>query len=47
LQPVHRNPVIAAAGRQVEQQYGWSLEDNTSADGELVYVIFTWALYGL
>jgi sulfiredoxin len=30
---VRRNPVIAAAGGQIEQQYGWGLEDKTNADG--------------
>jgi len=30
---VHRNRIIAAAGGQVEQHYGWSLEDSTNANG--------------
>ena len=36
LQPVRRNPSTAAAGGQVEQQYGWSLEDKTNADGDIL-----------
>ena len=36
LHLVHRNTTIAAAGGQVEQRYGWSLEDSTNADGKYI-----------